>query len=57
MMEAVRYLPSLHKGSTVIVNTQKILPPAVATGQTAYPENILDHLTAAGHQGGAGRCL
>ncbi len=48
MMEAVRYIASLHKGSTVIVNTQRILPPAVATGQTAYPEKILDRLTALG---------
>lgn len=45
MMEAVRYLPYLHKGSKVIVNTQMILPPAVATGQTDYPENILERLT------------
>ena len=44
MMEAVRYLPYLHADSTVIVNTQKILPPSVATGQTAYPENVLDEL-------------
>jgi len=44
MMEAVRYLPFLHKGSKVIVNTQKILPPSVATGQAEYPENVLDHL-------------
>lgn len=44
MMEAVRYLPYLHKGSKVIVNTQKILPPAVATGQAEYPENVLDNL-------------
>lgn len=44
MMEAVRYLPYLHKDSTVIVNTQKILPPSVATGQAAYPENVLDEL-------------
>jgi len=48
MMEAVRYIGSLHEGSTVIVNTQRILPPAVATGQTAYPENLLHHLTALG---------
>jgi len=48
MMEAVRYLPYLHKGSTVIVNTQKILPPAVATGKTTYPEDVLDHITAQG---------
>jgi len=48
MMEAVRYLPYLHKDSTVIVNTQKILPPAVATGKTTYPDNVLDHITAHG---------
>ena len=48
MMEAVRYITSLHQGSTVIVNTQRILPPAVATGQTAYPENILNHLITLG---------
>jgi len=45
MMEAVRYLPYLHKDSTVIVNTQHILPPSVATGQAVYPENVLDELT------------
>ncbi len=44
MMEAVRYLPYLNKNSTVIVNTQKILPPSVATGQAVYPENVLDEL-------------
>ena len=45
MMEAVRYLPFLHKGSKVIVNTQKILPPSVATGKALYPEKVLDALT------------
>ncbi|MFT5698490.1 MAG: indolepyruvate ferredoxin oxidoreductase beta subunit [Desulforhopalus sp.] len=44
MMEAVRYLPYLHKGSKVVVNTQKILPPSVATGQAVYPEEVLNHL-------------
>jgi len=44
MMEAVRYLPYLHKDSTVIVNTQMILPPSVATGQATYPEQVLDEL-------------
>ncbi len=43
-MEAVRYLPYLHRGSIVIVNTQHILPPSVATGQATYPENVLDEL-------------
>ena len=48
VMEAGRYLPYLHKKSIVIVNTQKILPPSVATVQTSYPENMLDHITALG---------
>ncbi len=48
MMEAVRYLPYLHKGSKVIVNTQKILPPSVATGKATYPENVLDKLKESG---------
>lgn len=44
MMEAARYLPYLHRGSKVVVNTQKILPPSVATGKASYPENVLDIL-------------
>ncbi|MCL2790026.1 MAG: indolepyruvate oxidoreductase subunit beta [Desulfobulbus sp.] len=44
ILEAVRYLPYLHRSSTVVVNTRKILPPAVALGKAAYPENILDEL-------------
>jgi indolepyruvate ferredoxin oxidoreductase beta subunit len=48
ILEAVRYLPYLHKDSAVVVNTQKILPPAVAQGNIEYPENILDELTSRG---------
>ncbi len=48
IMEAGRYLPFLHKDSAVVVNTQKILPPAVAMGKAAYPEDILDELTSRG---------
>lgn len=44
MMEAVRYLPYLHKGSKVVVNTQRILPPAVATGKAVYPEGLIEQL-------------
>ena len=44
ILEAVRYLPYLHRDSAVVVNTQKILPPAVALGKASYPENILDEL-------------
>ena len=46
MMEAVRYLPLLNKQSTVIVNTQKIAPPAVATGKMTYPDQCLEALTS-----------
>ena len=48
ILEAARYLPFLHKDSAVVVNTQKILPPAVAMGKAAYPEDILDELTSRG---------
>ncbi len=48
MMEAVRYLPYLHRGSKVIVNTQQILPPSVATGQAEYPRDVLQELTRRG---------
>ncbi len=48
IMEALRYLPYLNKNSTVIVNTQKILPPAVATGKALYPGNILEELADRG---------
>lgn len=44
ILEAVRYLPYLHPDSAVVVNTQKILPPAVALGKASYPVNILDEL-------------
>ena len=43
-MEAMRYLPYLNKNSTVIINTQKIMPPAVATGKTEYPDKIISEL-------------
>ena len=48
-LEAARYLPYLHRDSAVVVNTQKILPPAVATGRASYPANILDELRSRRH--------
>lgn len=48
MMESVRYLPYLHPGSRVIVNTQQIMPPSVATGKVAYPGEVLKNLTDRG---------
>ncbi len=48
ILEAARYLPYLHKDSAVVVNTQKILPPAVALGKATYPADILSELTNRG---------
>ncbi len=44
ILESVRYMNYLHKNSKVIVNTQKIYPPSVATGVQKYPDDILDTL-------------
>lgn len=48
-MEALRYLPSLKAGGTVIVNKQRILPSAVASGKAEYPSDIEERLC--GHAG------
>ncbi len=47
-LEAARYLPHLHENSAVVVNTMRILPPAVATGRMEYPVGVLDELTGRG---------
>jgi indolepyruvate ferredoxin oxidoreductase beta subunit len=43
-MEALRYLPSLAAGGTVIVNSQKILPATVSSGKAEYPSGIEEKL-------------
>jgi len=48
LMESLRYLPLLNSRSRVVVNTQKILPPSVATGRQKYPEGVIDTLKARG---------
>ena len=48
-LEALRYLPSLKAGGTVIVNKQRILPSAVASGKAQYPSDIEGRLR--GHAG------
>jgi len=48
MMEALRYLPMLKKDSRVIVNTQKIAPLSVSTGQADYPDDAVDVLRGKG---------
>ncbi|MCL2513673.1 MAG: indolepyruvate oxidoreductase subunit beta [Oscillospiraceae bacterium] len=45
LLEAARYLPYLKKGGKMIVNTQKINPMPVITGQAEYPSNILKNLS------------
>jgi indolepyruvate ferredoxin oxidoreductase, beta subunit len=43
-LEGVRYLPLLKEGGRVVVNTQRIFPPAVARGEQEYPSDILDKI-------------
>ncbi len=43
-LEALRALPSLKDGGTVIVNTQQTPPMPVITGAAQYPEGILAQL-------------
>ncbi len=47
-LEALRYMPYMNEQTKVVVNTQKILPPSVATGLEVYPEDVLDTLRAKG---------
>jgi len=48
MLESIRYLPFLSPRSRVIVNTQQIAPPVVATGKAAYPPAILEEFAVRG---------
>ena len=43
-LEAIRWLPYLKKGGTIITNIQKINPMPVVSGAAKYPENIIDVL-------------
>ncbi len=47
-LEALRYMPYMNRKTNVVVNTQVILPPSVATGLEEYPEGILDRLRGNG---------
>jgi indolepyruvate ferredoxin oxidoreductase beta subunit len=46
-LEAVRWLPYLKPGGKLIINTQRIAPMPVITGQAEYPQGILEALQAA----------
>lgn len=43
-LEAARYLPYLKKSGKIIVNTQKIDPMPVVTGNTVYPDSVREEL-------------
>jgi indolepyruvate ferredoxin oxidoreductase, beta subunit len=42
LLEAYRYINYCKKDARIVINDQKILPPAVNLGQMKYPENIPD---------------
>jgi len=46
-MEAMRALPYLKKGGTIITNTQKISPMPVVMGTVKYPSDIMEQLHTA----------
>ncbi len=43
-IETLRYFPFLSEKGKVIVNDQKILPPAVFTGKQEYPADVLTRI-------------
>lgn len=47
-LEALRYITYMNKRTKVIVNSQKILPPSVATGLESYPEGVIDTVRSKG---------
>jgi indolepyruvate ferredoxin oxidoreductase beta subunit len=40
LLEAVRYINHCRNSAKIVINDQKILPPAVNLGQASYPANI-----------------
>jgi indolepyruvate ferredoxin oxidoreductase, beta subunit len=41
-MDTLRYLDYVKESGTVIINTEKIYPPAVNLGEAPYPENVAE---------------
>lgn len=56
-LEAARYMEYLKKGGRIVVNTQEIDPMPVVTGAAAYPERLIEKMTAAGAEVDAMDCL
>lgn len=48
LLEAARWIGYLKKGGKLITNTQKTWPMPVITGAMAYPESIVEKLSALG---------
>ena len=46
ILESARWISYLKKGGKLITNTQKTWPMPVITGAAAYPENIVEKLSA-----------
>ena len=46
ILESARWISYLKKGGRLITNTQKTWPMPVITGAMAYPENIVEKLSA-----------
>lgn len=44
LLEAARYLPYLKRDGKIVTSTQVIWPMPVITGETAYPENLVEKL-------------
>ena len=45
-LEALRALPYLKDGGTIIMNAQRIMPLPVLLGAAQYPENVVDTIAA-----------
>lgn len=48
-LEALRWLPYLKPGGTVIVNAQELEPAAVLTGKLTYPQGIAKQIVKKGY--------
>lgn len=42
LLEAIRYINWVKPGGKIIINNQKIFPPAVNLGLAEYPDNVVD---------------
>ena len=50
LLEAARWTEYLKKGGRIVTNTQQINPMPVITGAAAYPEGLVEKMTAEGMQ-------